>query len=62
MNQFPLHDRIILNNEDGLIKGTQLPFIQKAQELNYDIVVMNTNENYANNDHRSPLKVRLKEY
>lgn len=35
---------LIINN--SLNHGTQLPYIKKAQELGYSIIVTNTNDNY----------------
>uniref|UniRef100_A0A1A9VBG1 Arb2 domain-containing protein n=1 Tax=Glossina austeni TaxID=7395 RepID=A0A1A9VBG1_GLOAU len=39
---------LIINN--SLDHGTQLPYIRRAQELGYDILVTNTNDNYRNVD------------
>lgn len=43
---------IIINDERGLKTGTQLPYIEKAQEQEqgFSVIVTNTNENYDRSD------------
>lgn len=38
--------RLIIN--DNLSTGTQIPYIKKAKELGYSILVLNTNDNQRN--------------
>ncbi|XP_045606421.1 FAM172 family protein homolog CG10038 isoform X2 [Procambarus clarkii] len=48
--------RLIIN--DSLDSGTQIPFIKKAQEEGYGIIVMNTNDNYRTNRKKNRSRIR----
>ena len=36
--------RLIIN--DNLNSGTQIPYVKKARELGYGVIVLNTNDNH----------------
>lgn len=48
--------RLVIN--DSLDSGTQIPFIKKAQEEGYGVVVMNTNDNYRVNTKKKRDRIR----
>ena len=31
---------------DGIDEGTQIPYIRRAKELGYSVLILNTNDNY----------------
>ena len=37
----------MINN--GLDEGTQLPYIRRAKQLGYAVLILNTNDNYRDN-------------
>ena len=50
--------RLIIN--DNLSSGTQLPFIERAVEQGYGVLLMNTNQNSVEHDGKDePIKVML---